>query len=100
MDFSHVADELREYSADNSLQLMDLLDLSEASRTLLSWVIRQGKVNVTAGQTFTGLSSAAVEEIFRILVARDFLVAPSEGESYYQIRMVSRKRGGTILKDW
>ena len=100
MNFSHVADELREYSADNSLQLMDLLDLSEASRTLLSWVIRQGKVNVTAGQTFTGLSSAAVEEIFRILVARDFLVAPSDGESYYQIRMVSRKRGGTILKDW
>jgi len=100
MDFSHVADELRKYPADRSLQLMDLLDLSESSRTLLSWVIRQGKVNVTACQTFTGLSVAAVEEIFGILVAQDFLVAPSEGESDYQIRMVSRKRGGTILKDW
>lgn len=102
MDFSNVADELRDYPADGSLQLMDLMALSEPSRAFLTWVIRQGRVSVTSCQTFTNLSPSAASDIVNILVKRKFLVVSSDddGQPSYQLRIVSRTRGRTILEDW
>ncbi len=102
MDFSRVAAELRDYPADGSLQLMDVLGLSEPSRTFLSWVIRQGRVSVPACQEFTQLKASAAQEMIRVLVAREFLVVHQgdDSEPYYQVRMVSRARGKSILDDW
>ncbi len=102
MDFSRVADELRDYPADGRLQLMDLMALTESSRVLLTWIVRQGRITARSCQRFTKLPLPAVGEIIRILLERGFLVEGSgeEGEQSYQLRIVSRTRAATLLDDW
>ncbi len=90
-DLSSFAEARVEDGADG-LTMADVLGLPEPQAQLMTWLLRQGEVPLTAIGTFTGQSEAVTSLLLKDLLGRGYVQETiAEGELRYQARLATRR---------